>query len=229
MCRDCGLVFKTSERLLQHYKEDHKDETMKKQVLKLPNQKEAWIRFNIDRNPDFSKTLRYFFVCYADFESSNIPSLEMKTEKTKILMRQIPNSYMLFCPDLLFLEDERKLSKDSYMKKFQNDDPYLVLAKFIDDLETIRKTCIFRWQSHPRLPKLTKEEQEKYDAAQVCEKCKKPFDSVNSPKVRRHCHVTGKYVGAWCRRCNYLEGRKKLQLMVFFHNLRGYDAHMILR
>jgi hypothetical protein len=40
-----------------------------------------------------------------------------------------------------------------------------VLAKFIDDLETIRKTCIFRWQSHPRLPKLTKEEQEKYDAA----------------------------------------------------------------
>jgi hypothetical protein len=54
------------------------------------------------------------------------------------------------------------------MKKFHSDDPYLVLAKFIDDLETIRKTCIFRWQSHPRLPKLTKEEQEKYDAAQVC-------------------------------------------------------------
>jgi hypothetical protein len=52
---------------------------------------------------------------------------------------------------------------------------------------------------------------------------------VNSPKVRHHCHVTGKYVGAWCRRCNYLEGKKKLQLVVFFHNLRGNDAHMILR
>jgi hypothetical protein len=65
--------------------------------------------------------------------------LEMKTEKTKILMRQIPNSFMVFCPDLLFLEDERKLSKDTYMKKFHSDDPYLVLAQFIDDLETIRK------------------------------------------------------------------------------------------
>jgi hypothetical protein len=229
MCHTCGLIFKTSERRLQHYKEDHKDETMKKQVLKLPKQQDAWVRFNMDSNPDFSKTLRYFFVCYADFESSNIPMLEMKKEKTKILMRQIPNSYMVFCPDLMFLDDERKLSMDTYMKKFQNYDPYLVLAKFIEDLETIRKTCIFRWQSHPRLPKLTKQEQEKYDAAQVCEQCKKPFDSVNSPKVRHHCPVTGEYKGAWCRRCNYLEGKKKLQLVVFFHNLRGYDAHMILR
>jgi hypothetical protein len=220
MCHTCGLIFKTSERLLQHYKEGHKDETMKRQVLKLPNQEDAWIRFNMESNPDFSKTLRYFFVCYADFESSNIPSLEMKTEKTKILMRQIPNSFVVFCPDLLFLKDSRKLSMDTYMKKFQNDDPYLVLAKFIEALETIRKACIFRWQSHPRLPKLTKEEQEKYAATQ-CEKCKQPFDSQNSSKVRHHCHVTGEYKGAWCRRCNYLEGKKKLQLVVFFHNLRG--------
>jgi hypothetical protein len=42
---------------------------------------------------------------------------------------------------------------------------------------------------------LTKEEQEKYDAAEVCEKCNKPFDARDSPKVRHHCHVTGKYVG----------------------------------
>jgi hypothetical protein len=155
---------------------------MKKQVLKLPKEEESWIRFNIDRNPDFSKTLRYFFVCYADFESSNISSLEMKMGKTRILTRQIPNSYMVFCPDLLFLEDERRLTKDTYMKKFQNDDPYLVLAKFIDDLETIRKTCIFRWQSHPRLPKLTKEEQEKYDAATQCVKNASSRLIPNCPK-----------------------------------------------
>jgi hypothetical protein len=81
---------------------------MKKQVLILPKQDEAWVKFDMENTQDFSKTLRYFFVCYADFESSNIPSLEMKTEKTNILTRQIPNSFMIFCPDLLFLEDERK-------------------------------------------------------------------------------------------------------------------------
>jgi hypothetical protein len=74
VCRGCGQVCKTTKRLLQHYKEDHKDETMKKQILILPKQDEAWVKFDMENTQDFSKTLRYFFVCYADFESSNIPS-----------------------------------------------------------------------------------------------------------------------------------------------------------
>jgi hypothetical protein len=86
----------------------------------------------------------------------------------------------------------------------------------------------FHRQSHPNIPKLTKEEQIRHDSATNCEKCKKPFDK-HQPKVRHHCHVTGKYIGPWCRRCNYLEGKKEFNLVVFFHNLRGYDSHMILR
>jgi hypothetical protein len=79
------------------------------------------------------------------------------------------------------------------------------------------------------VPKLTKKEQEKYQAATTCEKCKKPFDKKERPKVRHHCHVTGQYIGAWCRKCNFLEGMKDFELVVFFHNLRGYDSHMIIR
>jgi hypothetical protein len=202
---------------------------MKKQILILTKQEDAWVKFDMEINQDFSKTLRYFFVCYADFECSNIPALEMKSEKTRIFTKQIPNSFMVFCPDLMVLEDDRKLRMDTYLKKFQSDDPYKVLEEFIRALDIIRKNCIFRLQSHPRVPKLTKEEQEKYEAAKVCEKCKNSFHALNRPKVRHHCHVTGKYIGAWCRRCNYLEGKKKFKLVVFFHNLRGYDSHMILR
>jgi hypothetical protein len=43
----------------------------------------------------------------------------MKTDKTKVLMRQIPNSYMLFCPDLMFLEDEPQLKKNAYVSSAQ--------------------------------------------------------------------------------------------------------------
>jgi hypothetical protein len=139
ICRGCGQVCKTTEQLLKHYKEDHKDETMKKQILILPKQEDAWVKFDMKNNQDFSKTLRYFFVCYVNFESSNIPTLETKSKKTKILTRQIPNSFMIFCPDLLFLEDERKLRMDTYLKKFQSDDPYKVLEEFIRALDTIRK------------------------------------------------------------------------------------------
>jgi hypothetical protein len=51
-----------------------------------------------------------------------------------------------------------------------------VVKEFIQALETIRKSCVFRFSSHPKVPKLTKEEQKKYEAATTCEKCKKPFD-----------------------------------------------------
>jgi hypothetical protein len=136
---------------------------------------------------------------------------------------------MVFCPDLMYLTDKRTLSQESYLKSFHNDDPYEVVKEFICALDTIRKTCVFRFQSHPRVPKLTKKEQESYRAATTCEKCKKPFDKKERPKVRHHCHVTGRYIGAWCRKCNFLEGMRNFDLVVFFHNLRGYDSHMIIR
>jgi hypothetical protein len=72
MCRGCGIVFKSTERLLEHYKEDHKDENMKKQVIILPQKDDAWVEFDMNKKQDFSKTLRHFFVCYADFECSNM-------------------------------------------------------------------------------------------------------------------------------------------------------------
>jgi hypothetical protein len=115
------------------------------------------------------------------------------------------------------------------LKKFHSDDPYQVVQEFIRALDTIRTICIFRLQSHPKVPTLTKEEQDHHDHAKVCEKCKKLFDPKNRPKVRHHCHITGKYIGAWCRKCNFLEGKNHFKLVIFFHNLRGYDSHMIIR
>jgi hypothetical protein len=129
----------------------------------------------------------------------------------------------------MFLEDKRSLSIDSYLKKLRSDDPYQVVQEFVRALDTIRTTCIFRFQSHPKVPKLTKEEQDHHDRTKECEKCKNSFDPKVRPKVRHHCHVTGKYLGAWCRKCNVLEGKNHFKLVVYFHNLRGYDSHMIIR
>jgi hypothetical protein len=68
MCQDCGIICTKTEQLFRHYKIDHKDEAIEKQILVLPkNSEEAWIMFNVEEKQDFQKTLRYFFVCYADF------------------------------------------------------------------------------------------------------------------------------------------------------------------
>ena len=51
---------------------------------------------------------------------------------------------------------------------------------------------------------------------------------MRKDKVIDHDHITGKYRGAAHSSCN-LKLRidpDKIKIPVFFHNLRGYDAHL---
>ena len=47
-------------------------------------------------------------------------------------------------------------------------------------------------------------------------------------KVRDHCHVTGKFRGAAHNKCN-LKLRIPRKLPIIFHNLQGYDGHIIFK
>ena len=70
------------------------------------------------------------------------------------------------------------------------------------------------------------EEEEKFQLTNSCWICNKLFD-VGDEKVRDHCHITGKYRGAAHWNCNInLKLTKKIP--VIFHNLRGYDIHLII-
>ena len=48
-------------------------------------------------------------------------------------------------------------------------------------------------------------------------------------KVRDHCHLTGAYRGACHSICNLNKiNNKDIKIPVFFHNLKNYDAHLII-
>ncbi len=47
-------------------------------------------------------------------------------------------------------------------------------------------------------------------------------------KCADHCHITGKYRGAACDKCN-LRMRVPKFVPVLFHNLEGYDAHLFVK
>ena len=53
----------------------------------------------------------------------------------------------------------------------------------------------------------------------------------NNPKVRDHCHFTGEYRGAAHKFCNLKLKIKlgKTKIPVIFHNLKGYDSHLIMQ
>ena len=72
---------------------------------------------------------------------------------------------------------------------------------------------------------LMSEEEEQFQSRYKCWICEKLIDD-DDEKVRDHCHVTGKFRGAAHWSCNInLQLTKKVP--VIFHNLRGYDSHLI--
>ena len=71
---------------------------------------------------------------------------------------------------------------------------------------------------------MTAEENEKLKRSNICGK----LVNIGDNKVRDHCHITGKYRRSSHWKCNInLKIIKKVP--VIFHNLRGYDSHLIFK
>ena len=72
---------------------------------------------------------------------------------------------------------------------------------------------------------MTEEEEDLFQKSNSCWICKKRIDN-DEEKVRDHCHVTGKFRGTAHQNCN-VNFKLTKKVPVIFHNLRGYDSHLI--
>ena len=72
---------------------------------------------------------------------------------------------------------------------------------------------------------MSEEEEYLFQQSNSCWICKKLIDN-NDEEVRDHCHVTGKYRGAAHWSCN-INLQLTKNVPIIFHNLRGYDSHLI--
>ena len=74
---------------------------------------------------------------------------------------------------------------------------------------------------------MSAEENKKFEMTNICWICGKPID-VSDNKVRDHYHITGKYRGAAHWNCN-INVKISKKVLVIFHNLKGYDSHLIFK
>lgn len=74
---------------------------------------------------------------------------------------------------------------------------------------------------------MTPENEQKFKASTHCHICNSPFEQT-STKVRDHSHITGKYRGAAHNSCN-LNYQHPDYIPVYFHNLRGFDSHLLMQ
>ena len=75
---------------------------------------------------------------------------------------------------------------------------------------------------------MTPEDEIKFQQAECCHMCNA---KLHDDRVRDHDHMTGKFRGAAHSKCNLEEGKKRTRhytIPVFFHNLKGYDSHLIV-
>ena len=100
---------------------------------------------------------------------------------------------------------------------------YEFIEKILKEFEYCKKVMKKHFNKH--LIMSEKEEEEQFQSSSTCWICEKLIDD-DDEKVRDHCHVTGKFRGAAHWSCNInLQLTKKVP--VIFHNLRGYDSHLI--
>src|SRR5437773_7398848 len=103
------------------------------------------------------------------------------------------------------------------------------IAEFVDYLEEKAKYLHDRNKTLSTRIKAerTREEMVRHLASTSCIWCKYDFiDGDNKfSKVFDHDHLTGKYRGAACKQCNFKLIQNRKQLVVAFHNFRGYDSH----
>ena len=101
------------------------------------------------------------------------------------------------------------------------------VSKFFSDIFEEEQEILDKPRKFQKTPmNLSSDEKIHHKNATICYVCKGEFTNEN-PKVRDPCHVNGNYRGAACNKCN-LGMKLTKTIPVVFHNLKGYDSHLLL-
>ena len=172
---------------------------------------------------NFHKQLPAPFVIYVDFEAltQKIDSCQPDDNKayTEKYQKHVDCGYaykFVCCYD------------DKFSKPIQLYRVEKAVYKFLEAMLKEAKYCKTVKKDHFNQPmNLTSMEEEEFAAATECHICRKYF-TKDDVRVRDHCHITGKYRGAAHNRCNR-SFRLTNKIPVIFHNLKGYDSHLIMQ
>ena len=116
-----------------------------------------------------------------------------------------------------------KFSKDVVLYRVKN-----AVYKFIQSIFKEYSYCRSVIKNHfNKNLVMTAEENEEFERSNICWICGKLIE-IGDNKVKDHCHITGKYRGSchWSYNNNLKTSKK---LVVIFHNLKGYDSHLIFK
>ena len=171
------------------------------------------------------KQLPVSFVIYADFESitQKIMTCQPSDKKsyTQTYQRHTACSfgYKVVC------HYDKKYSK--LVVTYRGPDAvYKFLVSMLLEVQDLQKVI----RKNFKKPLILTGEEEEFQRSTHCWICDKKYSRDHKP-VRDHCHITGKYRGSAHDSCNLKLQitAEKIKTPVIFHNLKGYDSHLIMQ
>ena len=213
-CDRCLYGFTKEDLLIQH-KEDCEGINKNSTRIEMPTEGNNYITFKNHQNQ-----MPVPYVIYADFGSIIKPKTENAGDKSEIT-------------------SEHEACGFGYqVVRFDGkaEEPVIYRGKdaveiFINNLEC-QVSNINNIFAHPKPITMTEQETKDHAKATHCWICEKELGSFKTnPKVRDHCHFTGRYRGPAHKSCNLKLKIKPgvTKIPVIFHNLKGYDSHLIMQ
>ena len=223
-CINCLANFTTQENL-----EEHQLLCFKMQTQKVQLSKHEKLAFSQWHNKDGYPILGFF-----DFESALVPtSREKHLTCQNCQMLGDPkncnhatfeqNEQIPICYSLVFINRNREI----LFQRTESSDN--VMPLFFKALEDASKLLVPKTQAYQYKMFWTNEDDLKYQQATTCHYCGGHFEAGGPQrKVRDHSHIDGNGIGAAHQNCN-LRNRAKEGLLLYCHNLSGYDSHFIIK
>ena len=218
-CLHCLQCFST-EKILK----DHKDICFVingNQAVKMPNAKKNIVKFN-----NYYKEQAVPFVIYADFEAltKKISSCKPSDQRsyTQEYQKHVSCGYgykLVCCYD-------DKFSKDIVIYRGKDN-----INKFLEDILGEVEYCkkIIN-KFFGKCVVMTGQNKKDYEMSKKCSICLEEYNE-NSKKVIRSNLVTGEYINSAHEECRNKINitSSNFKIPVIFHNLKGYDSHLIMQ
>ena len=206
-CKSCLQCF-SSEKVMIKHKED---------CLSINGVQSVDVEEGIINSENYSQQLPVPFKTYADFEC-NLQDTEIYDGLcTKKYHDHVPCSYAY---KIVCIDD--RFSKPIVVYRGEN-----VAYEFIKAILKEYKYCKKIMKKHFNKNLIMSEEEEYlFQQRNNCWISEKIINDEDA-KVKDHCHVTGKFGGAAHWSCN-INFQLTKRTPVIFHNLKGYDSHLIV-
>lgn len=159
------------------------------------------------------------FVMYCDLETFIMKEEKIEHKKLMSTRKHCPIS----AAAVTVCRSNPKLSSKPFL--FTGEDCISVFLTHIQE-EFARVENIL---TNIQIPmEITASEESIFQATECCLACHVTF-SKRTGKVRDHDHLSGKFRGALCNRCNLSFAQTRREVYIFFHGLSNYDSHFLIQ